>query len=138
MSERQAMVGDRVELVRCTDQYTRLEPGSRGTVRLVDSTGTVHVDWDSGSTLGLIKGYDAYRVVGFAPSGGFDLTDLRVGDSARVLRIAAGGGPRSDADSFAVYCPLCGCNKSGYASEPNGRTEACENGACACHDEEAT
>ena len=47
--------GDRVELVACSDPYTRLQPGERGTVRLIDSMGTVHVDWDSGSNLGIIE-----------------------------------------------------------------------------------
>jgi hypothetical protein len=56
-------VGDRVELVRCTDEYTRLRAGELGTVRFVDSIGTVHVQWDGGSRLGLIAGVDDWRVV---------------------------------------------------------------------------
>jgi hypothetical protein len=48
-------VGDRVELVRCDDPYTRLRPGEKGTIRFIDSTGTVHVDWDCGSVLGLVE-----------------------------------------------------------------------------------
>jgi len=47
-------VGDRVALVHCADEYTRLRPGEVGTVSFVDSVGTVHVDWDSGSTLGMV------------------------------------------------------------------------------------
>lgn len=47
--------GDRVELVHCSDPYTRLVPGDRGTVRLVDSLGTIHVSWDSGSNLGIVE-----------------------------------------------------------------------------------
>ena len=31
------LVGKRVELVRCTDQYTRLAPGEEGTVTFVDA-----------------------------------------------------------------------------------------------------
>lgn len=46
--------GDRIELVSTDDQYTDLRPGARGTVRGVDDTGTLHVDWDSGSRLGLV------------------------------------------------------------------------------------
>lgn len=61
----QAKKGNRVELVSCNDPYTWLRPGERGTVRFVDSMGTVHVDWDSGSTLGLIPGEDEFRVIGF-------------------------------------------------------------------------
>jgi hypothetical protein len=58
-----ASVGDRVELVWTDDPYTDLKPGARGRVRLVDDMGTVHVDWDSGSTLGLVNGHDRWRVV---------------------------------------------------------------------------
>lgn len=55
--------GDRVRLVRCSDPYTRLRPGSEGTVSLVDAMGTVHVDWDSGSNLGLVPGEDQWKVL---------------------------------------------------------------------------
>ena len=48
-------VGDRVRLIRCTDEYTRLKPGDLGTVTFIDSMGTVFVKWDSGSNLGLVR-----------------------------------------------------------------------------------
>jgi len=60
--------GDRVELVTCNDEYTRLKPGTFGTVTLVNVTSfgtTVFVDWDDGSRLGLCPDNgDAWRVVG--------------------------------------------------------------------------
>ena len=37
-----------------------VEPGTRGTVRIVDDMGTVHVDWDNGRRLGLIPGEDVF------------------------------------------------------------------------------
>jgi Domain of unknown function (DUF4314) len=46
-------VGDRVEVVRCYDAYTKLRPGTRGNVTLIDELGTVHVRWDDGRNLGL-------------------------------------------------------------------------------------
>ena len=46
--------GDRVRLMHVNDPYTKLERGELGTVMRVDSLGTVHVKWDSGSTLGLV------------------------------------------------------------------------------------
>ena len=46
--------GDRVTLIHTDDAYTRLRPGAEGTVRFVDSMGTVHVKWDDGSSLGLV------------------------------------------------------------------------------------
>jgi hypothetical protein len=36
------------------DPYSDLQEGTEGTVLLVDSTGTVHVKWDSGSRLGMV------------------------------------------------------------------------------------
>lgn len=46
--------GDRVRLVACTDEYTRLEPGLLGTVDFIDDTGTVFVRWDDGHRLGMV------------------------------------------------------------------------------------
>ena len=53
--------GTRVELIRMDDPYTRLKPGDKGTVRLVDDTATVFVDWDSGSGLGIVHDVDRVR-----------------------------------------------------------------------------
>lgn len=61
---------------------------------------------------------------------------LRVTDKALVMRIAAGGGPMYEGDHDAIYCPLCDCNRSGCADEPNGVTEACRDGGCPCHRED--
>jgi hypothetical protein len=47
--------GDRVRLIHCTDPYTQLQPGLEGTVSLVDALGTVHVNWDDGSRLGIVE-----------------------------------------------------------------------------------
>jgi len=54
--------GDRVVLVYTSDPYTKLQPGAQGTVSAIDDAGTVHVQWDSGSGLGLIPGEDRFRV----------------------------------------------------------------------------
>ncbi len=53
--------GTRVELVQMDDPYSRLKPGDKGTVRLVDDTATVFVDWDCGSGLGVVYGVDRVR-----------------------------------------------------------------------------
>lgn len=50
--------GCRVELISMDDPYTKLQPGERGTVCCVDSIGTIFVDWDSGSSLGVAYGVD--------------------------------------------------------------------------------
>ena len=53
-------VGDRVRLITLNAPYADLPPGSEGTVMHVDALGTLHVDWDCGSTLGLIPGEDRW------------------------------------------------------------------------------
>ena len=54
--------GSRVRLVRM-DDYQAPPKGTLGTVRCVDDTGTVHVNWDNGSSLGVIYGVDLCEVV---------------------------------------------------------------------------
>ena len=44
--------GCRVELIRMPDPQTNLKPGDQGTVTIVDDIGTIHVQWDNGSSLG--------------------------------------------------------------------------------------
>lgn len=56
--------GTRVELVKMKDLYnSRLIPGCQGTVSFVDSIGTIHVNWDCGSSLGVIYGVDICRKI---------------------------------------------------------------------------
>ena len=50
--------GTRVALVRMDDPYSKLRPGDKGTVSCVDDTGTVFVNWDCGSSLGVVYGVD--------------------------------------------------------------------------------
>lgn len=53
-------IGKRVRLVRTTDPYTSLRPGDEGVVNFIDDTGTVFVDWDNGSGLGLLPNEDCW------------------------------------------------------------------------------
>ena len=54
--------GTRVELVSMNDPYNeKLKPGDQGTVRLVDDIGTIFVDWDCGSGLGIAYGEDCVK-----------------------------------------------------------------------------
>ncbi|MBQ7292649.1 MAG: DUF4314 domain-containing protein [Clostridia bacterium] len=56
--------GSRVELTKMNDPYrTDLVPGTRGTVQFVDDAGSIHVRWDIGSSLAVVFGEDACRVV---------------------------------------------------------------------------
>ena len=55
--------GTRVELVRMDDPYTKLVPGDRGTVSSVDDIGTIFVNWDRGSGLGVAYGEDEIKII---------------------------------------------------------------------------
>ena len=55
--------GERVELVSTTDPWTSLQPGDRGTVSHVDSSGTIHILWDNRTTLGMIPGEDVIQLI---------------------------------------------------------------------------
>ena len=56
-------VGDRIKLVYTTDPYTNLKKGDEGTITMLDSVGTVHVRWDTGSTLGMVPDEDRFEVI---------------------------------------------------------------------------
>ena len=58
---RQYPAGTRVALVSMNDPYTKLRPGDEGAVFAVDDIGTIHIQWDSGSTLGAAYGEDTIR-----------------------------------------------------------------------------
>ena len=53
--------GCRVELVQMDDPYSKLTHGEQGTVSVVDDTGTIFVNWDCGSSLGVVYGVDRVR-----------------------------------------------------------------------------
>ena len=55
--------GCRVELVSMDDPFSKLTPGCQGTVRHVDDAGTIFVNWDSGSRLGVVYGEDVIKIV---------------------------------------------------------------------------
>ena len=57
-------VGARVELTKMNDPYnTTLFPGEKGTVVFVDDCGTIHIHWDCGSSLGVVYGEDACKLL---------------------------------------------------------------------------
>lgn len=58
---KQHPAGTRVELLEMNDQYRTMPKGLFGTVTCVDDAGTIHVNWDNGSTLGVVYGEDSCR-----------------------------------------------------------------------------
>lgn len=59
--KKQYSVGTRVLLLHMGDDPRPIPPNTRGTVRTVDSLGTVHCSFDNGRQLGLVPGEDSFR-----------------------------------------------------------------------------
>lgn len=55
--------GTKIKLIKMDDPYTKIRPGEEGTVIAVDDIGTIHVNWDSGSSLGIVYGEDACKKI---------------------------------------------------------------------------
>lgn len=55
--------GTRVILVKMDDPYTKLKPGDKGTVISIDDVGTIFVNWDLGSSLGIVFGEDICKKI---------------------------------------------------------------------------
>lgn len=53
--------GTRIELISMEDPWAPVASGTRGTVRVVDDAGTLHMQWDNGRTLGVVPGEDSFR-----------------------------------------------------------------------------
>ena len=53
--------GTRIELLSMSDSYAPVPSGTRGTVKFVDSTGTLFPEWDNGRSLGVVPGEDSFR-----------------------------------------------------------------------------
>lgn len=53
--------GTRIELISMNDPYAPVTSGTRGTVKFVNSLGTIFPEWDNGRTLGVVPGEDSFR-----------------------------------------------------------------------------
>ena len=53
--------GTRIELISMKDPYAPVPAGTRGTVKFVDSMGTIFPEWDNGRSLGVLPGEDSFR-----------------------------------------------------------------------------
>ena len=57
-------VGDRIELVKTDDTWTKLEPGSKGTVvEIEEDQGLIWIKWDNGEKLALLDGIDKFKII---------------------------------------------------------------------------
>lgn len=53
--------GTRIELLSMSDSYAPVPSGRRGTVKFVDSMGTIFPEWDNGRSLGVVPSEDSFR-----------------------------------------------------------------------------
>ena len=59
---KEQMSGMRVQLLYMEDPQAP-KRGTQGTIKYVDDIGTIHVAWDTGSSLGLIPGIDRWSII---------------------------------------------------------------------------
>ena len=55
--------GTRIQLLHMNDPYSPVEPGTRGTVELIDSMAQIHMKWDNGRALPLNSDEDSFRTL---------------------------------------------------------------------------
>ena len=55
--------GTRIKLIEMNDPWNPVEPGTEGTVQLVDDIGQIHMKWDNGRTLALVPGQDQFKII---------------------------------------------------------------------------
>ena len=53
--------GTRIELINMKGPHSPIPSGTRGTVKFVDSMGTIFPEWDNGRSLGAVSGEDSFR-----------------------------------------------------------------------------
>lgn len=54
--------GTEIELISMND-FQAIPSGTHGIVDFVDDIGTIFVNWDNGSTLGLVIGEDRFKIL---------------------------------------------------------------------------
>ena len=54
--------GTKIRLIHMDDPQA-VPAGTIGEIRKVDDAGTIHIVWQTGSTLGLIEGIDSFEVI---------------------------------------------------------------------------
>jgi hypothetical protein len=60
--ENEYLKGKRVKCIKMNDEYP-IEPNEVGTIDTVDDMGTIHVKWDNGRRLGLVREEDQYEIL---------------------------------------------------------------------------
>ena len=97
--------GTRLVLLSMEDPYQPVESGTRGTVKIVDDMGQIHMHWDNGRTLVLVPGEDSFRT----------LTESELAQEARLKN----GKVADFGDDCQIVIPKepIDCSKLGYFDE---------------------
>ena len=56
-------IGTKIKLIKMYDLLSTIPSGTAGVIESVDDRGTLHINWDNGSTLGLVIGTDEFEVI---------------------------------------------------------------------------
>ena len=97
--------GTRLVLLSMEDPYQPVESGTRGTVKIVDDMGQIHMHWDNGRSLVLVPGEDSFRT----------LTESELVQEARLKN----GKVADFGDDCQIVIPKepIDCSKLGYFDE---------------------
>lgn len=57
------IAGTKIELIKMYDNTNPVPKGTKGIVDFVDDIGTIHLKWETGSSLGLIVGVDEFIIL---------------------------------------------------------------------------
>lgn len=55
--------GTKVVIDHMDDNYNPVPAGTKGVVKFVDDAGSIHVNWENGSTLAIIPETDRFHVI---------------------------------------------------------------------------
>lgn len=57
------VTGTKIELIKMYDLIAPVLAGTKGVVEFVDDIGTIHIKWETGSSLGLTVGIDEFKIL---------------------------------------------------------------------------
>lgn len=77
--------GTRIELISMKDPYAPVTSETRGTVKFVDSMGTIFPGWDNSRSLGVVPGEDSFRKLTQEEIEAEKLSETNVEDESQNL-----------------------------------------------------
>lgn len=84
-------VGTRVRLVKMNEEAHPVAPGTYGSITMIDDIGTLHMNWDNGSCLGLVVGVDEFITEDFCTTKLYRTPNWKVTDNKDLFFVSQGG-----------------------------------------------